>query len=662
MHFGREICGDLEAATAREWLVTNGTGSFASGTIAGIATRRYHGLLIAALQPPLGRTLLVAKFDETIRYWERSYPLFANRWHSGTVDPQGYHQIESFRLHGTIAIWTFACGDALIDKQIWMQPGVNTTYVRYCFRRGSAPLSLCLKALVNYRNHHYTTASNDWQMNLEVIDRGVCIRAFDDAVPYYLKSDRANMTLHHQWHLDFDLAVERYRGLGDREDHLHAATFEVVLNPGESLTLAASTEPHPILDGEIAFDMRQQYEQKLLRRWYSSPYVNVEIAPPWVEHLVLAADQFIVDRPAIDSTIGKTIIAGYPWFGDWGRDMAIALPGLALATGRPEIARIILRTFAHYLNRGMLPNMFPDEGNEPDYNTVDAILWYFEAIRACYAATGDEDTIAELYPALQEVIHWHREGTRYNIHLDDDGLIYAGETGQQLTWMDAKVDDWVVTPRIGKPVEVNALWYNALVAMAHFAHILGQPATEYERMARQTVEGFQRFWNSSAGYCYDVLDTPTGNDAKLRPNQILAVSLPATDAPLLICTKQQKQVVDIVGRSLLSSYGLRSLAPEDPQYIGHYGGDRVSRDAAYHQGTVWSWLIGHYVQAHFRVYGDRALARTFLMPMEQHLHAAGIGSISEIFDGDAPFTPRGCIAQAWSVAEVLRAWLLVREV
>jgi predicted glycogen debranching enzyme len=350
---------------------------------------------------------------------------------------------------------------------------------------------------------------------------------------------------------------------------------------------------------------------------------------------------------------GRSVIAGYHWFSDWGRDTMIALPGLTLATGRPQIAESILRTFARYVDRGMLPNRFPDAGEAPEYNTVDATLWYFEAIRAYHALTADDQLLRELFPVLKEIIYWHRHGTRYRVHVDPaDGLLYAGEPGVQLTWMDAKVGDWVVTPRTGKPVEINALWYNALRAMEGFALRLGRSSASYARAAERALHGFQRYWNDASGYCFDVLDGPQGNDPSLRPNQLLAVSLP--HSPL--GSAQQRAVVDTCSRRLLTSLGLRSLASEDADYKGHYGGDLRRRDAAYHQGTVWGWMIGPFVSAYLRVYRDPAAALTFLEPFAYHLLDHGLGSISEIFDGDSPFTPRGCIAQAWSVAEVLRAW------
>jgi predicted glycogen debranching enzyme len=655
LELSREACGDLRVAGEREWLVTNGIGGYASGTISGLLTRRYHGLLIAALRPPLGRMLLLTKLDETATYDGRTYPLFANRWAGGQVQPAGFHYLQRFYLEGTTPVWAFACADAMLEKRIWMQPGANTTYVRYDLRRATAPLTLTIKALVNYRGHHGNTHADDWQMRITSMKHGLRVTAFEGATPFYLLSDQAKATALHDWYKNFFLSVEDYRGLEAHEDHLHAGGFRVTLHPGESLTLVASTQATPNLDGAGAYTERQAYEQDLIAQSgvLSQSKDGHADAPDRARHLVLAADQFIVRRALPDDPNGRTVIAGYPWFGDWGRDTMISLPGLTLVTGRHDVAARILRTFARFVDQGMLPNRFPDEGERPEYNTVDATLWYFEAIRAYHAATGDDALLRELFPVLQEIIEWHQRGTRYHIHVDPaDGLLYAGEPGVQLTWMDAKVNDLVVTPRIGKPVEVNALWYNSLCSMASFAYRLNEPADHYEILAEQVCIGFARFWNKATGYCYDVMDGPDGDDPALRPNQLLAVSLPYS--PLL--PEQQRAVVNICARHLLTSHGLRSLSPDDLAYIGRYGGDQRQRDAAYHQGTVWGWLIGPFVSAYLRVYGMGERARSFLQPLIYHLADHGVGSISEIFDGDPPFTPRGCIAQAWSVAEVLRAW------
>ena len=608
INFGREVCGDLDQAAMREWLVTNGTGGYASGTIAGLLTRRYHGLLIAALKPPLGRTLMLAKLDDTALYGDRFYPLHTNRWADGTVGPHGYRHLEHFALEGTIPTWRYACADALLEKRLWMQPGANTTYIYYQLLRSTQPLTLTLKALVNYRDYHSNTQADGWRMTIVPAENGVYVSAYPEAAQLYLTSDRADVTAAHDWYYDFDLTAERDRGLNDHDDHLHAATFQATLQPGETLTLVASTDHKLERDGEVALKIRRAYEHKLLGLWHSNRPVDSKAIPAFADQLVLAADQFIVQRSTPEEPHGKTIIAGYHWFSDWGRDSMISLPGLTLATGRPDVARSILRTYARYVNEGMIPNRFPDAGEVPEYNTVDATLWFFEAVRAYYGVTEDEDLVQELFPVLAEIIDWHCRGTRYNIHLDaTDGLLYAGEKGVQLTWMDAKVGDWVVTPRIGKPIEVNALWYNALRTIAKLARSVGKPHQEYEAMADRILARFSRFWHPELGYCYDVLDGPDGDDAALRPNQIFAVSLP--ESPL--AAAQQKGVVEACGRALLTSHGLRSLDPNHPHYQGTYGGNQRQRDGAYHQGTVWGWLMGPFVLAHLRVYGDPVKARQF---------------------------------------------------
>jgi predicted glycogen debranching enzyme len=648
--FGRDTCSNLAISEKLEWLVTNGIGGFASGTVAGLLTRRYHGLLIAALQPPVSRTLLVSKLDETAVYLNKKYPLYLNRWAGGVVEPNGNEQVEQFHLEGTIPVWTYTFCDALLEKRIWMQQGENTTYVQYHLRRGTAPLQIIARAHVNYRNYHGESHANSWEMQVEPLAAGVRVMAYDGASPIYLLTDRAHVEPKHKWHDRFFLMREANRGLSAIEDHLYAARFQITLQMGERVTFVFSTNATPNLNGDTAYVARRAYEQSLLDN-----VADICVDKPHrhaLQQLVLAADQFVVKRPSPADPCGRTIIAGYPWFNDWGRDSMIALPGLTLTTRRPKIAAKILRTYANFIDQGMLPNRFPDSGETPAYNTVDATLWYFEAIRAYYTATQDKALIQELYPALQDIIAWHKQGTRFHIRMDpDDYLLYAGESGKQLTWMDAKVDNWVVTPRIGKPVEVNALWYNALCALSDFALLLGKDGRCYQEMATQVRQGFGRFWNEERGYCFDVIDGPDGNDDKLRPNQLLAVSLPHT--PLE--PERQKAIVDVCAQRLLTSYGLRSLDRDDPAYIGSYGGDIRQRDGAYHQGTVWAWLMGPFILAHLRVYNQPEVTRSFLTPLLQHLGSYGMGTIGEIFDGDSPFTPRGCIAQAWSVAEFLRA-------
>ena len=654
--FGREICGDLPAAESREWLVTNGIGGYAFGTIAGHQTRCYHGLLVAALQPPLGRTLLVAKLDETARYASEEFALFTNRWADGTVAPEGYRNIERFHLEGTTPVWTFALADALLEKRIFMQSGANTTYVLYRLVRASSPVELSIKVLADYGEEHCVTVGRTQPMEVTPVERGLQVVAFEGATPFYVLSDSATARPAKDWYRNFDLAAERARGLPDRTDHFFAGEFRATIAPGESLTIVASTAATPSLIGEAAFAKRQSETGALLDRFFAANIGTSQAPSPAVQQLVLAADQFIAARPLDGAADAKTILAGYPWFSDWGRDTMIALPGLCLATGRPGLARNILRTFSRFVSEGMLPNQFPRAGEAPVYNTVDATLWYFEAVRQYFEATSDIGLLPELFPVLDGIIDAHVRGTRYHIHVDPaDGLLYAGEPGVQLTWMDAKVGDRVVTPRIGKPVEVNALWLNAAAAMARFARALGRNAARYEGLAERARTGFARFWNSEKQFCFDVIDSPgspDGKDAALRPNQILAVSLPET----ALTEEQQRAVVDVCARELLTSFGLRSLGRNEAGYRGRYAGSPEERDDAYHQGTVWGWLLGPFALAHLRVYRNAGEAMSFLEPMFGHIKAAGLGTASEIFDGDPPFTPNGCIAQAWTVGETLRAW------
>ena len=652
INLGRDICCDLSQSAQREWLITNGVGGYGCGTLAGVLTRCYHGLLVAALKPPLKRTLLLTKLDETLQYQNVSYPLSCDRWAGGTTTGHGYRHIESFRLEGTIPVWTYACADALLEKRVWMQQGANTTYVQYRLRRASGPVRLAVKAIANHRDHHSVTNREQqrWPLNAQSHPRGLKIQPFAEAVPLYLLSSKGQLRPNNKWYQHYFLTKEKERGLTHLDDNFHIATLTTTLALGDSFVVVASTESMPDLDGEAALKNRKDYESSLLAR------AQTVESEPAIQQLVLAADQFVVNRATPETPDGKTIIAGYPWFGDWGRDTMIALPGITLATRRPEVAAPILRTFARYLSRGMLPNNFPEANDTPGYNTVDAILWYFEAIRAYVEATEDIELLGALFPDLQAVIDWHVRGTRYNIKLDSsDGLIYAGVPGTQLTWMDAKADDWVVTPRIGKPVEISALWHNALMCMVQFCDCLGEPKEQYATLAEQTAQGFKRFWNAELGYCYDVLDGPKGNDAALRPNQLFAVSL-AFAPPLK--EQQQQAIVDSCAAQLLTAYGMRSLSSNHPDYIGRYRGDRIKRDGAYHQGTTWGWLIGPFVQAHLKVYRDPAIARTFLTPLIQHLQSGCVGTLSEIFDGDVPFEPKGAFAQAWSVSEVLRLWQL----
>jgi predicted glycogen debranching enzyme len=654
VQFGREICGDLFAAESREWLVTNGIGGYASGTVAGSQTRRYHGLLVAALQPPVGRTQLVPSIDEIVHYAGADFSLSTHRWASGAVDPKGFLLLEDFHLEGSTPVWTYALADALLEKRVWMRQGENSTYIQYTLLRGTSALEMELKALVNYRDFHSLTHASNWRMNIAPVERGVKVLASEGATPFYLKSSASTCEPRHEWYLGCYLKEETERGLEDREDRLFGALFRTKLEVGSTVTLVATTESAASLDSESARAERANHDVKLFHEWQAKNEALAEEAPSWIWQLILAADQFIVMRSLPEEPDGRSIIAGYHWFGDWGRDTMIALPGLTLATGRAGVAKQILLAFSRYVDGGMLPNNFPDAGGKPEYNTVDAALWYFESVRQYFKATQDAATLQKLFPVLAGMIDAHVAGTRYNIHVDQaDGLLYAGGPGVQLTWMDARIGDWVVTPRTGKPVEINALWINALETMAELARSLAKPGEVYEKLAANAKKSFQKFWNADRNCCYDVIDSPgIGKDAALRPNQIFTVSLPLSP----LTPEQQKGVVDVCARHLLTSHGLRSLTPGEPGYSGHYGGGPRDRDAVYHQGTVWGWLLGPFALAHYRVYQDRGAALRFLEPLGRQIDASGLGTLSEIFDGDAPFAPRGCIAQAWTVAEVLRAW------
>jgi predicted glycogen debranching enzyme len=654
VNMGREICGNLEMAERREWLVTNGIGGFASGTVAGSLTRRYHGLLIAALKPPLGRTLLVSKLEETVEYEGQMFQLSTNHWHQGTVAPTGFTLMERFHLEGTTPVWTFILADARLEKRVWMEPGENTTYVRYAVTRGTLPIRLSLRALINNRDYHWTTLDNLPEFSPTSVPQGLQIYP-SGGPPFMLSASGGSVETGGTWYHNYDLPLERKRGLSDREHHLHIGTWVINLKPGEDITWMATTHPEHPLPTSTSFDARRDHEQALL----TPPGTGTASSTPrmpWIQQLRLAADQFVVSRPLSSNDTGHTIMAGYHWFGDWGRDTMISLPGLTLTTKRFDIARSILSTFAHYANQGMLPNRFPDADEEPEYNTVDATLWYVEAVRQYLEATRDRVFLKTIFPVLADMLAWYRKGTRFGIGMDPtDHLLHAGEPGVQLTWMDAKVGDWVVTPRMGKPVEINALWYQAWLTLGQLAKPLKAPHQEFLKIANDIKTSFQRFWHEPSHYCYDVIDGPHGHDPTPRPNQLFAVSLP--NSPLT--DWQQQAVVDYCARHLYTSYGLRSLGPEDPQYVGQYGGDMRQRDSAYHQGTVWGWLIGPFVLAHHRVYRNPGSALSYLEPMAHQLNDYGVGTLGEIFDGQPPFTPRGCIAQAWTVAEVLRAWHLI---
>ncbi len=666
IRFGRETCGELAQAERREWWLSNGLGGYAAGTVAGTLTRRYHGLLIAPLEAPLGRSLVFAKADAWLETEGQSWPLFSNRWPGDVIDPSGHNHIEAFWLDGRMPVWRFAFGDLKLELRLWMEPGANTVYLAY---RPDFPklhqrnLLIKVRLLVNARDHHGN--SEPWRFNPVIEPQGsdtliVSNPLGSGSQPYKLTFQARGGTVKpdHTWFENFDLPVEAEWGLPHHDHHLCVGEYTLPLRNGDWSGLTASLVENASPYVEEA--MRRYFahdEGTLTRTQITVP--ELRDSPDWIQQLVLAADSFLFARPISGNPNGESVVAGYPWFGDWGRDTMIALPGLTLATGRYESARNILQTFARFIDQGMLPNVFPGNGETPEYNTVDAALWYIDAWRAYVEATDDWAELRKIFPVLEEIIRWYSKGTRYGIALDgQDGLLKSGEPGIQLTWMDAKVGDWVVTPRTGKAVEINALWYNALEVMTQFAHKLQVPTEPYEYQAATTRTSFQRFINPAHGGLFDVLDGPDGDSAALRPNQVFAVSLPFSPLP----QSTQQAIVDLCGKTLLTSYGLRSLASGQLGYTSHYGGGVSERDGSYHQGTVWAWLLGHYALAEYRVSHDIDKALSRLELIRDHLFDAGLGTVSEIFDAEPPHKPRGAPAQAWSVACVLETWWrLVRE-
>lgn len=651
VHFGREICNDYTQSNNREWWVANGLGGYAAGTISQSLMRRYHGLLIAPTQAPLGRSLVFAKADATLHDGEKSYPLFSNHWGSGAVEPRGYVHIESFRLDGTMPIWRFTIDDLIIEKCIWMEHGQNTTYITWrLVNEIDRPITITADLLVNQRDHH--GESNRWAFNpvIEGDEAHLYLRQHGQPTLHF-KTKCGQLNSEHQWIEDFALSHETERGLADRDAHLCVAHLHMqIWNEWSGLVASLEPDASPYITESMR--RRQAHDVAQLTR---AGMLVPELCetPCWIRQLLLAADSFLITRPVEGFSYGESVIAGYPWFGDWGRDTMIALPGLTLKTGRYSSAKNILMTFARFIDKGMLPNNFPEHGEAPQYNTVDATLWYIEAWRSYLSVSGDIAGLKEIYPVLEDIIDWHVRGTRYGIGVDaSDGLLRAGESGVQLTWMDAKVGDFVVTPRHGKPVEVNALWFNALECMAAFSLLLKKNDSPYAHMATQVRASFTRFIKSRGGL-YDVLDGEVGDDASIRPNQIFAVSLHYS--PLE--QKTQARVVKEVTKHLLTPYGLRTLSPEHPDYHPHYKGGVWERDSAYHQGTVWAWLLPHFALAEQRVTGNAELALSRLEAIRTHLLEAGLGSVSEIFDGDYPHTARGAPSQAWSVACVIEAWV-----
>ncbi len=644
IEFDPAICANLAEANRREWLETNGLGGFASSTITGLNTRRYHGLLIAATTPPAGRMALLSKLEETLIVGEKRFELSCNQY-PGVVYPQGYNYLKRFRLD-PFPVFTYEVEGAEIEKSLFMVHGENTTVIQYKLGGEPAGNQACrleIRPLISFRDYHWTTHENNAiNREVKVVPGLASMTPYAGLPTLHLAHNATAIGTNGEWYRRFQYEVERERGLDYEEDLFNPCILFFDLDQEKSAVIIASTEIHRAASASTLLKQESARRKSLIQ--------TAKLQGELLTQLTRAADQFIAARGE-----HRTVIAGYHWFTDWGRDTMIALPGLTLTTGRLDLAKSILLEFSYYVDRGMLPNRFSDSGEAPEYNTVDATLWYFEAIRAYLEAANDEVFVRDdLYPVLLDIIGWHVKGTRYGIHVDNDGLLSAGTPNTQLTWMDARHGNQCITPRYGKPVEIQALWYNALRIMEELAARFGDldVRQRFEKMAAQAYESFNRlFWNEKAGCLYDVVGG-SAPDASIRPNQIFAISLPY---PVLELEKAHA-VLDVVERELLTPYGPRTLSPADSRYRGRYEGGQ--RDRAYHQGTVWPWLLGSFITAYLKVYGKSGDARNkvseWIRNFEPHLRIAGLGQISEIFDGDAPHTPRGCIAQAWSVAELLR--------
>jgi predicted glycogen debranching enzyme len=652
----------------REWIVTNGLGGYASGTIAGVITRRYHGYLIAALPAPLGRMVMLSHIAVQVRYPDGRRVEVGGReqLQPSSAGDTGY--LVEFRLEGGLPVWRYDINGIVLETRVFLTHMQNTVRVMYQLLDGAADVELGLRPSVNFRAQEAPVSEPlGWPYEFRAIDDHYEIALKDSSLPplrLMLQATDVTFTLKGKRTDSILYPVEEHRGYQARGTLWSPGYYRLRLKTGERATLVASTDLFKsleVLAPEEALAAEQERRKRLIARAVPAARTGLPV------ELVLAADQFIITpagrseeaaRARASGDEVRTVIAGYHWFTDWGRDTMISLEGLTLTTGRETEAGYILRTFAHYVRDGLIPNMFPEGEKEGLYHTADATLWFFHAVERYRNATKDQHTLATLYPTFKKIVAAHINGTKFGIHVDPrDGLLYQGVPGYQLTWMDAKVDDWVVTPRRGKAVEINALWYNALCLMEQWAGEMDdRDRRAYgDRAARARQSFNERFWYADGGYLYDVVDSEQGgNDAKCRPNQLLAISL---DHPVLERARWEN-VVRTVQQKLLTPVGLRSLAPDDPDFKPRYYGDLRSRDAAYHQGTVWGWLAGPYVDAWLKVYPDDvAGVQKALDGFAAHLDEACIGSVSEIFDAEPPFTARGCIAQAWSVAELLRCWV-----
>jgi predicted glycogen debranching enzyme len=608
MRFGRQLTGDLDAASSREWLVADGCGGFAMGTVGGLRTRRYHGLLVVATAPPGGRMLGLAALDPVLVLGDRRVRLAVHEWADGGTDPDGHVHLASFELQDGLPRWRWQVDDVILERELAAEHGRPAVLVVHRVVAAPCPVRLELAALCTWRDAHGERFAYGEPAVERTGDGFVFEGAYRVAGPGFEPAG--------EWYRGVRYREEAARGLNDREDLWHAGTFARELAPGETLTVSARRGgDEPPADTVARARARA-------RAVVTGAYDAVDA------QLLLAADQFVVGGP--------TVVAGYPWFGDWSRDTMTSYEGLFLEPGRVGEGRALLERNAATLSEGMLANT-ADTGTL-EYNTADGTLWFLHAVGRHVERTGDVDLAAELVPGLLDVVERHARGTRYGVRVDDDGLLTQGEGGLALTWMDARVDGLPVTQRAGKAVEVNALWINGLATVAGLLEQLGRDAAAVREHERRAREAFPAAFLASGG-CADLVGDPS-----LRPNQLLAVSLPF--APVAA-----RSVVDACA-PLLTSLGLRSLAPDDPAYTGRHRGDPASRDRAYHQGTVWPWLIGPYAEAALKT---GAPVDGLLDGLEAHLSDHGLGSVSETADGDAPHGGTGCPFQAWSVAEMLRA-------
>jgi predicted glycogen debranching enzyme len=670
----REAAGEAaeESLLTREWLVTNGLGGYASGTVAGIPTRRYHGLLVAALPAPLGRTMMLNHLSEQVRLPDGRVVRFGGQeLVGGRLELPGAGHLLEFCLEDGLPVWRYRIDDAVIEKRVLLAHRLNTAYVSYRLAAGAGTVRLKLRPAVHFRFHDAPVNAPLAEAYTLTAVNDLCELSAGPDPPQLrlvLHGQNRAFTIEGKRMREVLYRLEEARGYDAADELWTPGYFRVDLTRDRPATLVASTEPWETVQ---ALPPEQAHQAERDRRARLLEQARRAARTPVGAELVLAADQFLItpvgrfEDAALARASGdelRSVIAGYHWFTDWGRDTMISLEGLALTTGRHAEAGYIFRTFARYVRDGLIPNYFPDGRLQGVYHTADATLWFFHALDRYLEYTGDRATLAGLLPVLRDIVEHHNRGTRFGIGVDPrDGLLRQGQEGYQLTWMDAKVGDWVVTPRRGKAVEINALWYNALCLLEGWEREGGGDA-EARPLAEQAARvraGFNaRFWNADRGYLFDVVDGEGGDDPACRPNQVLAISLrhPVLDPA------HWKAVLGVVERRLVTPVGLRSLAPGHPDYKARYFGDLRSRDAAYHQGTVWAWLIGPFLDAWLKVSpGDRAGARRWLAGFVPHLGEACVGSVSEVFDAEGPFTPRGCIAQAWSVAEVLRGWVMTDE-